>query len=55
MVVSLNVGPTIDPQKTIILFIGTSKRVPLILPNPHILLGDGDVNAFVFVALNPKP
>ena len=37
IVVSLNRGyPNIDPQNTIILIIGTPKKVPLILGNPQI-------------------
>ena len=36
MVVSLNRGPQYRPQNTIILIIGTPKKVPLILGNRHI-------------------
>ena len=37
IIVSLNKGPQYRPQYTIILIIGTPKRVPLILGNPHIV------------------
>ena len=36
MVVFLNRGPQYEPQNTIVLIMGTPKKVPLILGNPHI-------------------
>ena len=36
MVVSQNKGTQYRPQYTIVLIIGTPKKVPLILGNPHI-------------------
>ena len=36
MVVSQNRGPQYEPHYTIVLIIGTPKKVPLILGNPHI-------------------
>ena len=36
MVVFLNRGPQYEPQNTIVLIMGTLKKVPLILGNPQI-------------------
>ena len=37
-VVSQNRGPQYEPHYTIVLIIGTPKKVPLILGNPHVYI-----------------
>ena len=50
MVVSQNRGPQCRPQNTIILIIGTPKKVPLILGNPKIVTSVH----LIFSTLNPE-
>ena len=44
MVVSLNRGSQNKPPNTIILIIGTPKRVPLLLGNPHMIMVSVDAS-----------